>query len=257
MSKRPCIIAANWKMYKTLHESKDFMRAVLPKLSGVQAEVLIAAPFTSIAAVAAMAEESSVQIGAQNMNDASEGAFTGEVAAKMVKDAGATFVILGHSERRKLFGESSELVNLKLKRSFEEGLRPIVCIGETKEDRMSGKIEEVLGDQLSKSLSGLNPDQAKQVVLAYEPVWAIGTGDVATPKQAQETQKFCREWVQKTFGEEVASRMPILYGGSVKGSNAKELLEMEDIDGALVGGASLKPDSFLEIVQAVPVNVSA
>lgn len=234
---RTRLIAGNWKMYKTVPEAVEFVKTLAPLVADSQAEVLLAVPYTAIAAAAEAAAGTNILIGAQNMNDASEGAFTGEIAARMLVDAGAKFVILGHSERRHVFGESDEFVNRKVKRALADGLRPIVCVGETLKQREAGQTDEVLEGQVEGSLRGIG---GANFVLAYEPVWAIGTGKSATPEQAEKEHAFLRG---------IVGEHQILYGGSVKPENASALLAQEDIDGLLVGGASLAPESFAQIVK--------
>ena len=233
---RTRVIAGNWKMYKTVPEAVEFVKTLAPLVADSQAEVWVAVPYTAIAAAAEVAAGTNIRIGAQNMNDASEGAFTGEIAARMLVDAGASFVLVGHSERRHLFGESDAFVNRKVKRALADGLRPIVCVGETLEQRDAGQTAEVLKEQVAGSLSGVDGN----FVLAYEPVWAIGTGRSATPEEAQKEHALLRDLV----GDH-----QILYGGSVKPENASALLAQPDIDGLLVGGASLSPESFAKIVK--------
>lgn len=245
------LIIGNWKMYKTIPEAIAFVTRLAPYVSGGQAEVGLAVPFTAISAAVEAAGESGLKIGAQNMHDAEEGAFTGEIAGQMVVDAGASFVLLGHSERRHIFGESDESIRKKVARAFEVGLRPVLCVGETLEERQAGSAEEVVARQLTEGLAGIRgKKKLSQLVVAYEPVWAIGTGETATPEVAQEMHTACRAVLGDRLGDELAEGLPILYGGSVKPSNAADLLARENIDGVLVGGASLDPDSFLAIVEA-------
>lgn len=238
-------------MYKTIEEAKKFVVTLAPLMEGSQAEVWLAVPFTALYALAALIQEKSIaiEVGAQNIFDASEGAYTGEIAAKMVKEAGGSFVILGHSERRHLFHESDAFVNRKVKRALEEGLRPLLCVGETETQRANGETEKVLEEQLLKSLEGVN--DLEKLVLAYEPVWAIGTGKRAAVEDAISAHAFCRKVIGNKWGKEVATSLVIQYGGSVKPENAKELLEAEGVDGLLVGGASLSPASFSEIIKCV------
>lgn len=247
---RKSIIAGNWKMYKTISEGLDFLNEFIPLVLDSQEDVYLAVPFTLIKPVADLikTKNSPIVIGAQNMNDASEGAFTGEIAGKMLKDAGAKFVILGHSERRHLFHESNELINKKVKRALLEGLQVILCIGETKEEREGNNTEEILKTQLKDSLKEVSSEQLSQVILAYEPVWAIGTDLPATPEIAENTHRYCRELVSQVWGEQVGNQIIIQYGGSVKPENAKQFMEQPDIDGLLVGGASLSPETFAKIV---------
>lgn len=224
-------------MFKTTREAVEYIQALKPCVEKSTSKVMLAVPYTALKAASDAAKGSNIQIGAQNMHDAAEGAFTGEISSDMIKETGATFVLIGHSERRQYYGETNQSVNRKTKRALAEGLTPIVCIGETEAERESGQTEAVLQKQLSESLEGIN---LEGVIVAYEPVWAIGTGKTATPEIAQEAHKICRSLTSEST--------PILYGGSVKPENAADLMEMKDIDGALVGGASLKADSFAQIV---------
>ncbi len=245
------IIVANWKMYKTLAETEQFIDNAVPLVAQAHARIYIAVPFTAIAAAAEQAADTPFVIGAQNMNDASEGAFTGEVAGKMLVDAGAKFVILGHSERRRIFGEDNAFINRKIKRAFEEGLQPLLCIGETLAEREARETEDVLATQLSECLKGFDTEELASLMIAYEPVWAIGTGRMATPEIAQETHYFCREYLAQQWGPETAGKIPLLYGGSVRPETAPSLVAQADIDGLLVGGASLDAASFASIVNSV------
>lgn len=249
---RPVVIAGNWKMYKTIQEAQHYVETLAPLLRESQVEVYLAVPFTAISPTVERTKElnSRVRIGAQNMNDASEGAFTGEIAGRMLKEAGASFVILGHSERRHIFKETDSFINRKVKSALAIGLQPLLCIGETLEEREKGETELVLERQLKESLEGISADQLKTLILAYEPVWAIGTGRVAHPEDAEKAHQFCRQVISTQWGAEVADALVIQYGGSVKPENAKALLEKEDIDGLLVGGASLKPESFVQIINS-------
>ncbi len=248
LSNRPTVIAGNWKMYKTIEETEQFVKALIPLVAESPATVFLAVPFTAIHSGAEAAKETNVVIGAQNMNDATEGAFTGEIAARMVIDAGAKFVILGHSERRHIFNETNEFINKKVKRALSDDLVPILCIGETLEEREGNKTEEVLKNQIIHSLQGVSAEDLPNVLLAYEPVWAIGTGKTATAEQAQEAHRFCRQCLTELWDEETANQVVIMYGGSVKPQNARQIMDKMDVDGLLVGGASLTPDSFSQIV---------
>lgn len=241
-------IVANWKMYKTIEETQQFITALEPTAANCEARIMLAVPFTALSKAAEQVLCSPIQIGAQNIDFHAEGAFTGEISARMVKDAGASFVIVGHSERRKLFHETSDIVNLKAKAALSMGLNVLICLGETYEERTSNAVESTLRSQLLESLSGLSADQAASVILAYEPVWAIGTGLAATRQDIQAAHQFCRQVISESWGSEVAAKLPILYGGSVKAENARELLEIPEIDGLLVGGASLSIDSFTKII---------
>lgn len=245
---RPVVITANWKMYKTIEESVEYVKALAPLVKNCSAKVYLAVPFTAIRSLADQAKDTNIVIGAQNLNDASEGAFTGEIAARMLTEAGAQFVIVGHSERRRIFNESNAFINRKVKRALAGGLQAILCIGETKAEHEEGKMETVLEEQLTQCLEGISAEQMRLLILAYEPVWAIGTDLTATPEVAEKAHKFCRELIGKNWGEEAAEKIVIQYGGSVKPDNAKGLLDEPDIDGFLVGGASLNPETFSKIV---------
>lgn len=245
---RPKVIAGNWKMNKTVEEALSFVTSLLPSLEGCTSDVLLAVPFTAIYPLAEAAKGSALQIGAQNMNDASEGAYTGEVAALMLIEAGAQFVLLGHSERRHLFNETDEWIHKKVVRAIKDGIAPILCIGETLQERKEGKTKEILERQLSVGLMGLSAEQLTPLRIAYEPVWAIGTGETATPQEAEETHEFIRSWIGEHISKELSGQLPLLYGGSVTPQNCQALLAEEDIDGLLIGGASLSLDSFVKIV---------
>ena len=248
MARRP-VIAGNWKMHMTVPEALELVRGILPGASGrTDVEVVLGPPFTALHAVAGAIKGSGIGLAAQNLHSEPKGAFTGEVSAPMLTDAGCTHVIIGHSERRQYFGETDASVNKKLFAALQAGLAPIVCIGETLDERERGAAFEVIEAQLSGGLKDLEPGKAAGLIIAYEPVWAIGTGKTATPDQAQEVHAFIRGWLGKGLGEDAASRIRILYGGSVKPDNVGELMAREDIDGALVGGASLKADSFMALV---------
>ncbi len=248
MPERRPYVAANWKMHKTVAEAGEFVEALLPEVEGAGAEVVICPSFLALREVVERCRGSAVRVAAQNMHEAEAGAFTGEVSAPMLLDAGAGAVILGHSERRQLFGESDEALARKLPAALGAGLEPILCVGESEEERDSGQTESVLERQLDADLAEVASGRLADVVVAYEPIWAIGTGRTATPEQAQETIAFVREVLRKRGSE--AGSVRILYGGSVKPGNAAELLSMPDIDGALVGGASLDPGEFAAIVEA-------
>jgi triosephosphate isomerase len=246
---RQPILAANWKMHKTVGEAQAFVRAFLPLIPSLgDRDVVIAPPSLQLAAVAEALKGSPVAWAAQNVHPEEKGAFTGEVSSSMLADLGCAYTIVGHSERRALFGETSEFVARKAEALLAHGIRPIVCVGETLEERESERTFEVVGQQLDESLSRIPDDQADVVVVAYEPVWAIGTGRTATPEMAQEVHGFIRESLGKRFGAAGAA-IRIQYGGSVKPDNAAALMAQPDIDGALVGGASLEPDSFAAIVR--------
>lgn len=241
-------VVANWKMYKTAREATDYVETLLPQVEDSKVNIYIAVPFTSIAAAAHYAKETNIVIGAQNMNDAREGAFTGEIAGLMLKEAGAAFVILGHSERRHVFGETNAFIHRKVLRALQDNIQPILCIGETVKERDAGKTEEVLEEQLLSALDGVPKEDVENLIIAYEPVWAIGTGRTPTPKHIQEAHAFCRECLADVFGKKKAADLPILYGGSVKPENVAEIVGEKDVDGVLVGGASLNPEMLSEII---------
>lgn len=243
------IIAGNWKMNKTVSEAVDFASRLLGLLAAPpEAEVIIAPPFTAIHAVAAVLKGSSVRVAAQNIHEARKGAFTGEVSGEMARDAGCTHAIIGHSERRTLFGEGDGRIHLKLQAALFAGLKPIFCIGETLQEREDGRMQEVVERQLKEGLNNLTADDISAFLIAYEPVWAIGTGRTATPAQAQEAHRFIREWMAGRYGTERSAETAILYGGSVTPNNIADLMRQPDINGALVGGASLDVDSFVRLV---------
>ena len=246
---RKLIIAGNWKMNKTVGEATDLIEALKREL-GTQTEVdvVVCPPFTALNAVSAILKDSRIQLGAQNMSEQGYGAFTGEITAGMLRDLLVHYVILGHSERREYHKEFDVLVNAKAKAALAAGLKPIVCVGETLAQREDGQTDKIVGDQIAGSLAGLDNNQLKDMVIAYEPVWAIGTGKTATPEQAQEMHAYIRSEITKSHGEDVAKAVRIQYGGSVKPANARELLSLPDVDGALVGGASLEVRSFTEII---------
>jgi len=247
---RKALIAANWKMYKTPAEAQAFVDAFLPLVAGHDRDEIALFPsVTSLATVVAGAAGSNVSVGLQNMHFAEEGAYTGETSAAMLKAVGATHTLIGHSERRQYFAETDEVVNKKLHTALKHGIVPVVCIGEVLAEREAGKTADVLKTQIAGALVGITAEAAAPIVIAYEPVWAIGTGKTATPEMAVEAHKIVRAEVAKILGADVAAAIRILYGGSVKPDNATALLGEEEIDGALVGGASLKADSFAAIVK--------
>ena len=247
---RKALIAANWKMYKTPAEAKAFTDSFLPLVAGhTRDEIALFPSVTSLATVVAAVAGSNVAAGLQNMHFAEEGAYTGETSAAMLKAVGATHTLIGHSERRQYFNETDVVVNKKLHTALKHGIIPIVCIGEVLAEREAGQTAAVLCTQLLGAFAGITPEAAAPIVIAYEPVWAIGTGKTATPEMAAEAHQVVREQVTALLGSEVAAAIRILYGGSVKPENACELLCQAEIDGALVGGASLKPDSFAAIVK--------
>ena len=243
-------IAGNWKMNKTVGEALELVRSLKASISGTEGvEVAVAPPFTALHAVFRELAGSSIRLAAQNLFYEEKGAFTGEVSSLMLKEVGCQYVIVGHSERRQLFGETDETVNRRLKIALMQGLNPIFCIGETLKEREGEKTFLVLGRQLEGGLKDLGEKDLKNMVIAYEPVWAIGTGKTATPLQAEEVHRFIRKRIKESYSQELAERIRIQYGGSVTPENVRGLMDQEDIDGALVGGASLKPDTFLKIVR--------
>ena len=242
------VIAGNWKMNMLPNEAIDYIQAFEPLVKDAEAEVILCVPYTDLFYCLMNAQGTNIKIGAQNMHFAETGAYTGEVSAKMLKSIGVEYVIIGHSERRQYYNETDETVNKKLKAAFENELKPIVCVGESLEEREAGKTEEIITSQTRLALEGLTNDQVKATIIAYEPIWAIGTGKTATSEDANNSIKAIREEVKRIYGEAVSEEVIIQYGGSVKSSNAKELFSTSDIDGGLVGGASLKPEEFSKIV---------
>jgi triosephosphate isomerase len=247
--RRP-IIAGNWKMYKTVGEAVKLVEDLKKELSGVKdVEIVVCPPYTALWAVGKVVKGTNIGLGAQDLYWEDEGAYTGEVSPAMLKDVGCQYVIIGHSERRTYFDETNEAVNNKVKAALKHGLTPVVCVGEKLTEREEGKTFHVVEDHVRGVLSDLSAEEAGRAVIAYEPVWAIGTGKTATPAQAEEVHKFIRGLLSKIYSDKLASMVRIQYGGSVKPENIKELMAEEDIDGALVGGASLKADSFAKIVK--------
>jgi triosephosphate isomerase len=249
MSRVP-LVAGNWKMYKTVAEAEHYIQALLPRVAGLEGvEIAICTPFTALQAMVDSARGSRVAVYAQNMHEAPEGAFTGEVSAPMLVELDVDGVVVGHSERRQYFGETDRSVALKVAAALQAGLRPIVCVGETEEERLAGDTERKLRHQVQEGLEHVPRERLEEVAIAYEPIWAIGTGSVATPEQAQEAASFVRALVG-ALAPGVAERVRVLYGGSVNPGNAAELLALPDVDGALVGGASLDAESFAAIAAA-------
>jgi triosephosphate isomerase len=243
-------IAGNWKMHKTIPEAIQLAEEIKEKSHNlIQGTLVVIPPFTALYPVYRIIRKSPIKLGAQNVFWEEEGAYTGEVSPKMLLAAGCQYVILGHSERRQYFGETDTKVNKKIKAVLRAGLNPIFCLGEVLEQRQAGKTLEIIRQQLDKGLSGLQSEEIRRLIIAYEPVWAIGTGLTATPDQAQEVHAFIRQFIAQNYGNSTAEYVIILYGGSVKPNNAFSLIREKDIDGALVGGASLKAESFLEIAQ--------
>jgi triosephosphate isomerase len=247
---RKALIAANWKMFKTPAEARSFVDAFLPLVaSHTRDEIALFPSPVLLPTVIEAAQGSNAAVGAQNIHFAEEGAYTGETSILQLKAAGGTHTLIGHSERRQYFAETDEIVNKKLHTALKHGIVPVVCVGEVLEEREAGKTAGVLKTQVTGAFAGITPEAAAPIVIAYEPVWAIGTGKTATPEIAADAHRIIRGEVAKLLGGEVAAKMRILYGGSVKPDNASALISQEEIDGALVGGASLKPDSFAAIVQ--------
>jgi len=246
---RKPVIAANWKMYKTPAEAEEFVKTFLPLVAGqTRAEVVLCPSATSLAAVVAAVKDSDIAVGGQNMHYAEEGAYTGETSPLMLKAAGVTHIIIGHSERRQYFDETDEMVNQKILSAVKHSLTPIICVGESLEEREAGKTEEVLLRQCQIAFKAVEPESAESFVVAYEPVWAIGTGRTATPEMAGLAHFHIRSQIARLLGRKTADSIRILYGGSVKPDNAGALANQPEIDGALVGGASLDPVSFAKIV---------
>lgn len=239
-------IVGNWKMYKTIEEALHFIDTIAPSAQKSKAKIMLAAPFTAIKSLSDKAKADNIAIGAQNMNDASEGAFTGEVAARMLKDAGAEFVILGHSERRTLYSETNDLINRKIKRALESELQPILCIGESYDEHQAGATEEVLKLQLTSCLQGIEKQGLSQVIIAYEPIWAIGTGLSLDAKIASQTHKSIQSMLKEMGAD---GKISIIYGGSVNASNAESFLSADAISGLLIGSASLHPETFAKIIE--------
>jgi triosephosphate isomerase len=246
------VIAGNWKMNMDLNESVNLISELKQKLNSADydADIIVCPPFTSLETAFTLVKGSSIKLGAQNMHHEDSGAFTGEVSADMLKSVGCEYVILGHSERRSIFGETDEIINKKIDKALDKNLKPIFCIGETLEERESNETFNIVEKQLAEGLKGFSEGNLRDLIIAYEPVWAIGTGKTATPEQAQEVHAFIRKYARENFSEDYAENLIIQYGGSVKPNNAKDLLSQEDIDGALVGGACLKADSFSEIIES-------
>lgn len=242
------VIAGNWKMNMLPNEAIEYLQAFEPMVKDSKAEIILCVPYTDLFYCLLNSQGTNIKIGAQNMHFAETGAYTGEVSGKMLKSIGVEYVIIGHSERRQYYAETDETVNKKVKAAFEYELKPIVCVGETLEQKEAGKTEEIITTQTRLALEGLSKDQVKNTIIAYEPIWAIGTGKTATSEDANNSIKAIREEIKKIYGEDVSSEVIIQYGGSVKSSNAKELFSTSDIDGGLVGGASLKPEEFSKIV---------
>src|ERR1017187_4939705 len=241
------VIAGNWKMNNDLNETQNLLSKLSSGLSkdNLNCDIIVCPPFTSLFEAHSLLKDTKIKIGAQNMYFETSGAFTGEISASMLKSVGCEYVILGHSERRAIFGETDELINKKIKKANESGLKPIFCIGELLEEREAGITKKIIEKQVKFGLDGISSDDMSKIIIAYEPVWAIGTGKTASPGQAQEVHAFIRSLLSEKYGSSVSNNIIIQYGGSVNSNNAGELLFQEDIDGALVGGASLKVESFI------------
>ena len=242
------VIAGNWKMNMLPNEAIDYIQAFEPLVKDSKNEVILCVPYIDLFYCLMNAQGTNIKIGAQNVHFEETGAYTGEVSAKMLKSIGVEYVIIGHSERRQYYNETDESVNKKIKAAFENELKPIVCVGESLDEREAGKTEEIITNQTRLALEGLSKEQVKATIIAYEPIWAIGTGKTATSEDANNSIKAIRAEIEKLYGAEVSEEVIIQYGGSVKSSNAKELFTTSDIDGGLVGGASLKPEEFSKIV---------
>ena len=242
------VIAGNWKMNMLPNEAIKFIEDFAPLVKNTENEVILCVPYTDLFYALLTAQDTNIKIGAQNMHYEEKGAYTGEVSGQMLKCIGVEYVIIGHSERRQYFAETDETVNKKIKAAFANDLKPIVCVGETLEQKEAGVTAQIITDQTKLALDGLTPEQVKNTIIAYEPIWAIGTGKTATSEDANNSIKEIRKKISEIYGNEVANSVIIQYGGSVKSSNAKELFTTSDIDGGLVGGASLKADEFSKIV---------
>lgn len=249
---RKMIVAGNWKMNTDINEAKELALGLKESLKNYNGDkgIIVAPPFTNMSEVGNIIKDTPIRLSSQNCASESSGAYTGEVSVNMIKSVGADAVIIGHSERREYFKESDETMLKKLKLTLEAGMQPIFCFGEVLEERESGKHEETVNNQLAETVFKLTNDEFEQVILAYEPVWAIGTGKVATPEQAQDMHAYIRGLIEKNFNEVLAEKTTILYGGSCKPGNAKELFSQKDVDGGLIGGASLKADDFVAIINA-------
>ncbi len=249
---RKKVIAGNWKMNNDISGTAELISGIINNIdfSKVTSEIIVCPPFTSLETASELAKNTPIKVGAQNMFFEDKGAFTGEISASMLLSAGCDYVILGHSERRAIFNESNEWINKKIHKALSSGLKPIFCVGETLEERESGTMKDVLREQITAGLKDVSSAQMEEIIVAYEPVWAIGTGKTASPEQAEEVHKFIRDLIEEMFNKEVADGLVIQYGGSVKPNNAKELLSQPNIDGALIGGAALKSDSFIDIIYA-------
>lgn len=250
-TQRTPIIAGNWKMYKTISEANELVQGIKSAITTTSAEVIVAPPFTSLTKVIDACKNSFIKVAGQNLYWEDTGAFTGEVSGMMLHDVGAKYVIIGHSERRQYFNETDATVNKKIQAALRNKLIPLFCVGETLAEREANKIEAIISQQIAVGLDGISLTEAENIVIAYEPVWAIGTGKTATPEQAEAVHVMIREMLSRRFNADLAAKMRIIYGGSVKPSNSKELIALENIDGFLIGGASLKAEDFVAIINSV------
>lgn len=248
---RKKVIAGNWKMNMLPNETINFIEGLSQEIKDVKNEIILCVPYTDLFYALLTAQNTNIKIGAQNMHWKEKGAYTGEISGQMLKSIGVEYVIIGHSERRQYFAETDETVNLKVKSALKNNLKPIICVGETLEQREHGETEKIIESQIKLALKDLTKEQIRAIIIAYEPVWAIGTGKTATPEEANNVIKYIRKQIKELYNEEIAENIIIQYGGSVKASNAEELFNMSDIDGALVGGASLNFKEFSEIVNKV------
>ena len=248
---RKKVIARNWKMNMLPNETINFIEGLSQEIKNVKNEIILCVPYTDLFYALLTAQNTNIKIGAQNMHWKEKGAYTGEISGQMLKSIGVEYVIIGHSERRQYFAETDETVNIKVKSALENNLKPIICVGETLEQREHGETEKIIESQIKLALKDLTKEQIRAIIIAYEPVWAIGTGKTATPEEANNVIKYIRKQIKELYNEEIAENIIIQYGGSVKASNAEELFNMSDIDGALVGGASLNFKEFSEIVNKV------
>lgn len=246
---RKAFLAGNWKMHKTVSEATELARELVDQLRGVSHKLMVAPPFTALSAVGAALQGSSILLGAQNMGPEETGAHTGEISVLMLNDLGVRAVILGHSERRHTYGDDDQLINTKVRLALDHQMEVILCVGETIDEREAGNVETVVGTQLEGGLSGVSADSLARITIAYEPVWAIGTGKTATPQDADAVHAFIRGWIGNRYSSVAAEAIVIQYGGSVKPGNVAELMSMDNIDGALVGGASLKSETFVPIAR--------
>ena len=242
------VIAGNWKMNMLPNEAINFIQDIVPLVKNSKNEIILCVPYTDLFYVLLNVQETNIKVGAQNVHWEENGAYTGEISPKMLKSIGVEYVIIGHSERRQYFNETDETVNKKVKSALNNGLKPIICVGETLEQRESGETKKIITTQTRLALDGIEQEKMKDIIIAYEPMWAIGTGKTATVEDANESIKAIRKEIEEIYGSNISNEVIIQYGGSVKSTNAKELFEASDIDGGLVGGASLKPDEFAKII---------